>query len=169
MNCSLRSKRPAEQKPVTEFFFKYTRAPGAKCILGVFRWVQKGLWRKQRTSFSSSTQRPLVQNESPKRLSLSLSLSLARELAHMLNSLVSVPRRVEGNHLVIVFASARRVDCPAKYQKASGANAKKAPSLALSRPWTRTYVRFLGQCSKTGRREPFSHCLCVSETRWLPS
>jgi hypothetical protein len=32
----------------------------------------------------------------------------ARELAHMLDSLVRVSRRVEKNHLVIVFASGKR-------------------------------------------------------------
>ena len=35
----------------------------------------------------------------------------ARELAHMLDSLVRVSRRVEGNHLVIVFVSGR---CPGR-------------------------------------------------------
>ena len=40
-------------------------------------------------------------------------------------------------------------------------------SLSLRRqvyhPWTRTYVRLLGPCFKTGRIEPFSHHSCVQK------
>ena len=44
---------------------------------------------------------------------------------------------------------------------------KSQQSLSLRQqvyhPWTRTYVRLLGPCFKTGRKEPFSHRLCVRE------
>ena len=40
----------------------------------------------------------------------------ARELAHMLDSLVRVSRRVEKNHLVIVFVPGRYAGCPARTQ-----------------------------------------------------
>ena len=43
----------------------------------------------------------------------------ARELAHMLDSLVRVSRRVEKNHLVIVFVSGRYAGRPARGPRAA--------------------------------------------------